>query len=142
MAEIDTASGTADVLASLIDRAGKAGASAADAVHNDSVQLGVTQRMGKREELERAENRELGLRVFDGRRQAIASTNDTSPAGLDELVERATAMARAAPEDPWCGLAEPSALATDVPDLELAEDGEPSGEAPVSYTHLTLPTKA
>lgn len=131
MAKIDTASRTinpTDVLAGLISRADKAGASAADAVHNDSVQLSVTQRMGNREELERAESREIGLRVFDGQRQAIASTNDTSPAGLDELVERATAMARAAPEDPWCGLAEPNALAVDVPDLCLAEDGEPSGK--------------
>lgn len=35
-------------------------------------------------------------------------------------------MARAAPEDPWCGLADPSELAADAPDLDLVDGTEPS----------------
>jgi PmbA protein len=37
-------------------------------------------------------------------------------------------MARAAPDDPWCGLADAAALATSLPDLDIAEDGEPTPE--------------
>jgi len=51
----------------------------ADAVLVDSAALSVAQRLGKPEKLERAESRDLGLRVFIGKRQAIVSTTDTSP---------------------------------------------------------------
>lgn len=132
MAETTTATrpgaAPAELLADLVGRAQKAGASAADALFAGGVSLSVSQRMGEREDLERAEGRDVGLRVFDGKRQAIVSTTDTSPAALEELVERAVAMAKAAPEDSYCGLADPAALAKDPPDLELADDREPDGE--------------
>ncbi len=47
---------------------------------------------------------------------------------MDELADRAVAMARAVPEDPFCGLAEPASLAGEPPALDLADEGEPSGE--------------
>ena len=118
-----------ELLVSLIERATTAGASAADAVLADQVSVGVTQRLGEREELERAEGREIGLRVFVGQRQAIVSSTDASARTVGELVERALAMAKSAPEDPYCGLADPAALATAPPDLELAEDYEADAES-------------
>jgi len=120
--------GPGELLANLVARAQTAGASAADAVFVDEVSMSVSQRLGKREHLERAEGRDIGLRVFDGKRQATVSTTDTSPASLDELVDRAVAMAKAAPEDPYCGLADRKLLAKDIPDLELADDHEPEGD--------------
>jgi PmbA protein len=113
------------LLDDLIARARKAGADAADAVMIESAAISVAQRLGKPEKLERAESRDLGLRVFIGRRQAIVSTTDTAPAMLAELVERAVAMARTVPEDPYCGLADPDELTRNVPAIDLSDAGEP-----------------
>ena len=79
----------------------------------------------KLEKLERAEGQDLGLRVFIGRKQAIVSTSDRSRQIVDPLVERAVAMAKAAPEDPFCGLAEPGDIARSLPELDLIDPVEP-----------------
>src|SRR5437764_356635 len=44
------------------------------------------------------------------------------------LVEGATAMARVVPEDPFCGIAEPSEIARDWPDLDTSDPDEPAAE--------------
>lgn len=117
-----------NLLADLLAAARRAGADAADAVFFESAALSVAWRLGRSEKLERAESRDLGLRVLVGRRQAMASTTDFTPAARDDLVARTAAMARAAPEDPWCGLADPAALAGEVPDLDVCDDREPDSE--------------
>jgi PmbA protein len=111
---------------SLVAQARRAGADAADAVAVRSVSLSVEVRDGAVEESERAEGDDLGLRVFVGKRQAIASTNDLSPAATAALVERAVAMAKAAPEDKFAGLADAALLAHDFPDLDLLDPDLPS----------------
>ena len=116
------------LLGGLIERVLKAGADAADAVFVEGTSLSVAHRLGKPERLERSESADVGLRVFVGRRQAIVSSSDTGASALDELVERALAMARSIPEDEYCGLAEPELLADDVPDLDLDDADEPSQE--------------
>jgi PmbA protein len=68
------------------------------------------------------------LRVLVGRRQAIVSTNDLIGEGIAVLAERAVAMARVAPEDPFAGLADPERLAHDIPDLDLLDPDLPSVE--------------
>ena len=120
------------LLDDLIGRARKAGADAADGVVFESASLSVAQRLGESEGVERAESRDVGLRVFRGRRQAIVSSTDTSSDALSELVERALAMAAAVPEDPHCGLAEPGQTARDIVDLDLCDAAEPSLEALVA----------
>src|SRR5262245_13298459 len=116
-----------NLLEDLVSRARKAGADAADAVLFDSASLSLSQRLGNPEKLEREESRDLGLRVFVGKRQAIVSTTDTSAAMLNELVSRAVAMARSVPEDPYCGLAEPADLVRDYPKtLDLYDPVEPA----------------
>ncbi len=117
-----------DLLDDLLKRARKAGAEAADAVFVQGASLSVAERLGKPEKLERAEGRDLGLRVFVGKRQAIVSSTDLSPKALDELAARAIAMARAVPEDPFCGIADPADLAKSVPDLDLCDPDEPATE--------------
>jgi PmbA protein len=118
-----------DILDDLLRRARKAGAEAADAVLVEGASLGIAERLGKPEKLERAEGQDLGLRVFVGKRQAIVSSTDFSPRALDELAVRAVAMARSVPEDPFCGLAEPGEIATSVPELDLCDPSEPTPEA-------------
>ncbi len=117
-----------DLLDTLIARARKAGADAADAILFDSVALSHRRRLGKTEQLERSESGDIGLRVFVGRRMAIVSSADRKADALADLVDRAVAMAEAVPEDPYCGLADPAQLATgwDVAALELADPTEPS----------------
>ena len=117
-----------DLLADLIAKARARGADAADAVLVGSVALSNAQRLGELERLEREESRDLGLRVLVGRRQAIVSSTDMAAAALDQLVERALAMARSVPEDKYCGLAEPDQLAKDHPDLDICDPEEPSPE--------------
>jgi PmbA protein len=78
------------------------------------------------DESERAESDDIGLRVLAGRRQAVVSTNDIARADVDALAQRAVAMARAAPEDPYAGLAEPDRLARKLPELDLTDPDLPA----------------
>jgi PmbA protein len=117
------------LLQDVISRALRAGADAADAVFFKGSALSYTCRLGKTEKLERSEGQDLGLRVFLGRRQALVSSNDCSPAALDELVARAVAMARTVPEDPFCGLADPAEIARAWPPLDMLDAVEPAAEA-------------
>lgn len=94
------------LLDSLLVAASRAGADAADAVLMDEQALSVRQRLGRLEEVTRAESVEIGLRVFVGRSSAIVSTSSRDPDGFAALAERAIAMARAVPADPYAGLAE------------------------------------
>jgi PmbA protein len=117
-----------DLLHDLIGRALRDGADAADAVMFEGTSLSHARRLGKTERLERSESRDLGLRVLIGKRQAMVSSSDRSPRMLSELVERTIAMARAVPEDPFIGLAEPGEVAQDWPALDTLDPDEPSAE--------------
>ncbi len=105
----------------LVAAARAAGADAADAVAMRSVSQSVEVRDGAVEESERAEGNDMGLRVLVGRRQAVVSTNDLNADGIRTLAERAVAMAKAAPEDRFAGLADPAQLARQFPDLDLLD---------------------
>jgi PmbA protein len=117
-----------NLLHDLVSKAKKAGADAADAVAIAGISLSHTRRLGKTEKLERSEGQDLGLRVLVGKQQAIVSSSDRAPATLDELVERAVAMARAIPEDPFCGLADPDQITRDWPALDMLDPSEPTAE--------------
>jgi PmbA protein len=111
-------------LEDLISAARKAGADAADAVLIDGRSISVGWRLGKLETLESSEGGDIGLRVFVGKRSAMVSSADRSKAALDELVERAVAMARLVPEDTFSGLADPEQICRDIPDLDLYDPTE------------------
>jgi PmbA protein len=118
-----------DRAADLIARARRAGAEAADAVYAASASEGIQVRLGKLEDVERSEGEHMGLRVFIGNRSASIGSSDLSSAALDELAERAVAMARAAPEDRFAGLA-PQDMLTQAPfaDLDLYDPADPGAE--------------
>ncbi|MGD9914442.1 MAG: TldD/PmbA family protein [Rhizobiaceae bacterium] len=106
-----------DMVTGLVEAARKAGADAADAVVVRGRSTGVTVRLGKVEETESAESDDISLRVFIGKRVASVSAN--ASADRATLAERAVAMAKASPEDPFQGLADPAKLASKVRDLDL-----------------------
>jgi PmbA protein len=114
-----------DLAERLVTAARRAGADAADAIALRSVSLAVEVREGAVEESERSEGDDVGLRAFVGRRQAVVSTNDVK-LDVAQLAERAVAMARVAPEDPFAGLADPAQLARDIPDLDLLDPDLPT----------------
>lgn len=115
----DRAGELSGLLEELIGRTRAAGADAADAVGVAGRSLGVSWRMGAPEDIERSEEQGIGLRALIGRRQATVSSADLSPRALEALVERVVAMARAAPEDPHAGLADPALLAVDTDSAAL-----------------------
>ncbi|HCO91961.1 MAG TPA: modulator protein, partial [Alphaproteobacteria bacterium] len=120
--------GTADMQQLAEDLIGKlrsAGADAADLLLVSGTSVSVSCRLGEVEDVERSEGQDLGLRAFIGNQQAVVSTSDLSAATLDEMVSRVVAMARSAPADPYCGLADAALLAKDVPDLDIYDASTP-----------------
>ncbi len=111
----------------LLDAARRAGADGADVLVAQGISVVVDTRNGALEHTEREESLDFGLRVLLGRRQALVSGSDRAPGTIARMAERAVAMAREAPEDPWIGLAEPAQLASDW-DLEALELADPADE--------------
>lgn len=116
----------------LLDAARKAGAESADALAVQGSSVSIDIRQGALEQAERAEGIELGLRVLIGGRQACVSVSDTSARTLADVAERAVAMAREAPADPYAGLADPGQIARDwdLAAFDLVEEApEPTAQA-------------
>lgn len=108
----------------LVKLALTAGASAADAVVVRSRSRSVSVRLGKVEGVDSSESDDFSLRVFVGNRVASVSANP----GFDlrVLAERAVAMAKVSPEDPFACQADASDLSKSYPDLGLFDQTEVS----------------
>jgi PmbA protein len=106
-----------DRVAALVEAAKKAGADAADAVAVRGRSTSVSVRLGKVESTNASEGDDVSLRVFVGKR--VASVSATASSDPATLAERAVAMAKVSPEDPYQGLADPALLAKSVRDLDL-----------------------
>lgn len=121
----------------LIDLARKAGADAADAVVVRSRANSVSVRLGKVEGTESSESDDFSLRVFVGNRVASVSANPGFD--LQALAERAVAMAKVSPEDPFACLADEGDLAKTYADLDLFDPTEVSS---VELREAALATEA
>src|SRR5215469_2305926 len=128
MARIDAQ----NMLERVLRDAKAAGADAADALLVENVSASVSYRLGKLEDIERAESHDLGLRVFVGQKVAFISSTDFSPESLSQLAGRALAMAKLAPEDKFAGLAPKNRLATAIADLDIEDADEPSADTLVA----------
>ncbi len=126
-----------DFLSDLIGKAIKAGADSADALLSDSTDLSVSLSNGKIESLERSESADLGLRVFIGHQQAVVSSSDRSTKAIDELIARAIATAKLAPEDQFCGIALADEIGKNIPKLEMADTAEFSAEQLIVQARIT-----
>jgi len=123
----------------LVDAAIKAGADAADVLYIGDAATEVSVRLGALEDVTRSEGEEIGLRLFVGSRSASVSSSDLSADALAALVERAAAMAREAPEDPYSGLApEQRLLKGPAPDVDADDGADPS---PVALKERALATE-
>ena len=117
-----SAAALAPTLEKLLSRAKHYGASSADAIATHGRSSAIVVRGGELEDVDNSEGRDIGLRVIIGQRQACVSSSDISDMSIDQLAERAVAMAKLAPEDPYCGLADESQLTTHNVDLQLYDD--------------------
>ena len=118
-------------LSDLIAKARAAGADAADALLVTGASVSVQRRLGRTEQLERSEQQDLGLRVFVDGRSAIVSSTTIDRGGFAALAERAVAMARVVPPDPYGGLAEQSRI-EDYASLDTDDASEPEAAALVA----------
>lgn len=116
----------------MLDAAKAAGADQADAVASQGASISIDVRNGSLEHAERSEGVDIGLRVFVGQRSAIVSGSDVRPATIATMAERAVAMAKEAPEDPYSRLAHGAELSLEHVqlDLEMADASpEPTAAA-------------
>ena len=116
-----------DLGARLVEAARKSGAEEADAAVVSARSRSAQVRMGRVEELESSESDEVSLRVFVGRRVATVSSDLRSDP--ERLAERAVAMARVSPEDPYAGLGDPERFSDGADGLDLYDPTEPSGDS-------------
>jgi PmbA protein len=124
MLTIEEAEGRAGAL---VEAALRAGADAADVLYVGDAATEIQVRLGALEDVTRSEGEEIGLRLFVGRRSASVSSSDLSAEALRALVERAAAMAREAPEDPYAGLAPEERLYRGgAPELDPDDGSDPA----------------
>jgi len=106
-------------IASAIDKAKAAGASAAEAAISAETGFCVTARMGEVETVEHNRDNGLGITVYFGQRKGSASTTDTSEQGIISTVQAACDIARYTAEDKCAGPADKESLATEFLDLDM-----------------------
>ena len=135
-------SNLSDLTARLLEAAQKAGATDADTIAVDGTAISIDVREGALEQAERSEGIEIGLRVMVDQRQACVSASDISDSTIHAMAERAVAMAKEAPEDPYIGLAAPDQLATSW-DTDALDLYDPSDEpAPKSLQDMARQAEA
>ncbi len=111
-----------EIATSVVARAMKVGATAAEAVVRDGTEFSTVVRLGQVETLKEAGSRGLGLRVFLGRRAASTYSSDFSEDSISHLIKGALELARVTSEDPHAGLPDPSEFGSVSGDLKLYYD--------------------
>src|SRR6476646_5994661 len=118
--EVDTE--LRELTASVVSRAMKAGATAAEAVVREGSEFSTVVRMGEVETLKESGSRAIGLRTFLGRRTASTYSSDFSADGIQRLISGAIELARVTSEDAYAGIPEPDQLGSLLGDLQLYYD--------------------
>ena len=117
--EVDTE--LRDLAASVVERAMKAGATAAEAAVREGSEFSTVVRMGEVETLKESGSRAIGLRAFLGQRAASTYSSDFSKEGIQRLISGAIELARVTSEDAYAGIPEPDQLGS-LGDLKLYYD--------------------
>jgi PmbA protein len=117
--QIELGAGLKEIAVEVVERAMKAGATAADAIARDGNEFSTLVRLGEVETLKESGSRALGLRLFVGKRAAATHTSDFSREGIERLVSSAIDLARATSEDPDGGLPDAASLGSLKQDLDL-----------------------
>jgi PmbA protein len=108
-----------DVVALALAQARSSGASQAEADASLQRGLSATVRLGEVDTIEYHRDRGLSVTLYFGQTKGSASTADLRPPAVRETVLKAAAIARHTAADEYAGLADPLALAREVPNLDL-----------------------
>lgn len=103
----------------LLKVANQEGASAAEVDVSLSLGQSVSVRLGETENIEYSRDKGLSVTVYFGQKKGSASTSDLSEAAMRDTVLAACNIAKYTAEDPFCGLADPDLLATNIQDCDL-----------------------
>jgi PmbA protein len=106
-------------VAAALEQARAAGLSHAEADASLQRGLTVTVRLGEVETIEYHRDRGLSVTVYVGKAKGSASTADLRASAVRETVDKAASIARHTAADECAGLADPAALAREIPDLDL-----------------------
>src|ERR1700756_1957332 len=93
-----------DLAQDIVSRATSAGATAAECVIREGDEFSTLVRLGQVETLKESGSKDIGLRVFFGKRSASTHSSDFSRAGLDRMVSCALELAKITSEDPNAGI--------------------------------------
>ena len=103
----------------------KAGADEAELSIGEATAFDVQCRHGDIIDNNHAESRDLAVRVFIGRRKADIGISLDGLEDIEPLADRVIAMAKASPEDIYCGLAENTVALDDIQDIEVYDAAPP-----------------
>lgn len=108
-----------EMSADVLRLAKQAGATAAEAEISLGIGQNVSVRMNETETIEYNRDKGISVSVYFGQQKGHASTSDLSPEAIQDTVAAACNIARYTAKDEFCGLADASLMAKDVPDLDL-----------------------
>src|SRR5215469_7002257 len=111
-----------EIAADVVRRAMAGRATAAEAVAMDGSEFSTVVRLGEVETLKESGSKGIGVRVFFGQRAASTYSSDLTPAGIEQMVDSALALAKVTSEDPFAGIPEASQLGKLEGDLQLYYD--------------------
>ncbi len=111
-----------EIASSVVARAMKAGATAAEAIVREGTEFSTLVRLGQVETLKESGSRAVGLRVFLGKRAASTYSSDFTEDGIERLVSGAVKLAAITSEDPYAGLPDPNEFGSLSGDLQLYFD--------------------
>lgn len=95
------------------------GCTAAEVAASTETGFSLTVRMGSVETLEYNNDQGFAVTVYRGQHVGSASSTSLSTSAVKMAVEKASAIAQLAHEDPYAGLADPQLMASRYPDLDL-----------------------
>jgi PmbA protein len=131
--QIQQRNGYRQLALDLLAKAKHGGATDADIIIADGETFSVQVRLGAVDRLTKAREKQLGLRVFVGKRSASTSTSDFSADSLNQLVTQTCSLAKAVVEDQVSGLPVADQMAGERPDLDLYDPTRLSTEQQIEF---------
>jgi PmbA protein len=108
-----------EITQDVLKLAKSAGASSAETEASFGTGQNVSVRMGEAENIEYNRDKGVSVTVYFGQQKGYASSSDLSTQALKDSVEAACNIAKYTAKDEFCGLADASLMASDIPDLDL-----------------------
>lgn len=108
------------------------GASSAETEVSFGTGQSVSVRLNEVENIEYHRDKGVSVTVYFGHKKGQASSSDLSAQALKETVEAACNIAKYTAEDAFCGLADASLMASNIPDLDLYHPWQVSVDAAIA----------